>query len=58
MNKFYKFMYHIFYTTLCPHPDRAIFGSLYITQFFYNLTGKIAYYFHKKNCLECKLKEK
>jgi hypothetical protein len=43
-----------FFFTLCPKPDKPIFGSLWLTGFLYRLTAKIAKRFHRINCERCR----
>jgi hypothetical protein len=54
MIRFYKFMEHLFWRMLCVRPDLKIFGSYAIACWWYNVSGKIASYFHCKTCDRCK----
>lgn len=51
VNKFYRLMHHLFWRTLCPRPD----GWLNITLrgWPYNITGRIASFFHVRICDIC-----
>lgn len=52
--KIYKYLEWLFYKKLCIRPDKKILGTFKITGWWYNFTGKIAYYFHRKTCKICK----
>jgi len=53
MNKLYKTLEHFFYKTLCCRPDR---NPYWLSCWWYNFTGKISSYFHRKTCESCKEK--
>jgi len=46
-------LWRLFWKQLCPQPDKPIFGSLRLTEYLYNLTGRIALHFHKRECARC-----
>ena len=64
INRIYKKLEHFFYRTLCIRPDWPMFGGFVIgenrgirlTCWYYNFTGRIASYFHRKTCSNCQEK--
>ena len=60
MMKLHRFLYWLFWKKLCPRPDwgagtwlekhRASWYAMWV----YNITGRIASYFHRKVCPTCK----
>lgn len=43
----------LFWRTLCPMPDQTKIGM-----WWYGVSGRIASYFHRKHCAQCKGKSK
>lgn len=39
----------LFYRVLCPMPDQSRIGM-----WWYGVSGRIAFYFHRKHCQQCR----
>ena len=50
----WRWLYWLFWKKLCIRPDKKIFGTFAIVGWWYNFTGKIAFYFHCKYCSRCR----
>lgn len=49
---FYEAMEFVFWRTLCTYPDQTRIGM-----WWYVVSGRIAYYFHKKHCKQCQARK-
>ena len=51
--RFCRFMEWLWYSKLCPQPDRPILGSGKFTQWLYNFTARRASFWHRQTCERC-----